>query len=603
MVKLPHESWSERLTIDTMKWVFRSKVEPLTQKLDRKLFQCNSCKGSRRFCLEGVISHYKVKHQSESRGCEWPAKPPFSPKPECSADPALTTDAETYHAPVTRSQAAAKLSRRVTKVRSRSNSLRMQVNHSQKSPSGAQSVARVAIVQNPSASRRLAFFSQSANETWRQLCLVPMPDAVKAVALVHHVSKGYHEKFGSILPLATFEKNLCAIRFRGYAAASLAGLYCKVCFQTFRPESEGRNTMVDLVAHFRKDHFAEHELDWNEWMVLHPRACILDSLPKKLAHHPVAYKLVADTMPAVFPPLEFEPEISRKTSRKGPNQSKYLDAIVTRHCSSSAVVKSLVCLDRAVESKELHSRCSPYRLNTNKANWQGSHGNSKAQKMSPHVLAIVPPPQLRLEGCSREGPGLEPTSRPDHTNSPDLRPATEVPSGYCDAENSGNHFTKQLTTPTTGHDTPNNDPNSGIPPIRPASGTEPVLRWKREMHDPRTSMWPSSHEHCNSQVLRPVTLRPDESLVPQQHRRLRMPEGQNTLGASYAFYQHPQSVPGPLRLPVDNRGREQAWSGYSHPWSQTCVAASMARRDSPNYEVIRVQDPNGDYIIKRPWRV
>lgn len=78
------------LILENMKWLFDTKVKPLTDHFQRELFLCNGCNGNFKFYgFEGVIQHYAAKHTSElSRGnvvvnwrAEWPEDPPFNPNP------------------------------------------------------------------------------------------------------------------------------------------------------------------------------------------------------------------------------------------------------------------------------------------------------------------------------------------------------------------------------------------------------------------------------------------------------------------------------------------------------------------------------------------
>lgn len=78
------------LILENMKWIFDTKIKPLTDHFQRELFLCNGCDGNFKFYgFEGVIQHYAAKHTSElSRGnvvvnwrAEWPEDPPFNPNP------------------------------------------------------------------------------------------------------------------------------------------------------------------------------------------------------------------------------------------------------------------------------------------------------------------------------------------------------------------------------------------------------------------------------------------------------------------------------------------------------------------------------------------
>ncbi|RSM18615.1 hypothetical protein CDV31_002544 [Fusarium ambrosium] len=92
IVEPPEGPWTQKLTLENMKWVFDMKVKPRTEQFRKELFLCNGCNPSgnlKFFGFEGVIQHYAAKHTGVlSLGnvvvhwrAEWPAAPPFSPDP------------------------------------------------------------------------------------------------------------------------------------------------------------------------------------------------------------------------------------------------------------------------------------------------------------------------------------------------------------------------------------------------------------------------------------------------------------------------------------------------------------------------------------------
>ncbi|KAK4161959.1 hypothetical protein QBC43DRAFT_216506 [Cladorrhinum sp. PSN259] len=83
----PDGPYTQKLTLENMKWIFDTKVKPHTDSYRKELFYCNGCEGNyKTFGLEGVIQHYAAKHTSAlSLGniivywrAEWPEYPPFS---------------------------------------------------------------------------------------------------------------------------------------------------------------------------------------------------------------------------------------------------------------------------------------------------------------------------------------------------------------------------------------------------------------------------------------------------------------------------------------------------------------------------------------------
>ncbi|KAI9797149.1 MAG: hypothetical protein M1825_006253 [Sarcosagium campestre] len=81
---------ARRLILENMKWVFDSKIKPLTEPYRKELFLCNGCEHNSRFYgFEGVVQHFAAKHTSSlSLGSivvhwkvEWPEATPFNPDP------------------------------------------------------------------------------------------------------------------------------------------------------------------------------------------------------------------------------------------------------------------------------------------------------------------------------------------------------------------------------------------------------------------------------------------------------------------------------------------------------------------------------------------
>lgn len=81
---------AKKLILENMKWLFDTKIKPLTDHFQRELFLCNGCDGNFKFYgFEGVIQHYAAKHTTAlSMGnivvhwrAEWPEHPPFNPNP------------------------------------------------------------------------------------------------------------------------------------------------------------------------------------------------------------------------------------------------------------------------------------------------------------------------------------------------------------------------------------------------------------------------------------------------------------------------------------------------------------------------------------------
>jgi hypothetical protein len=83
-----------KLLLENMKWIFDTKIKPLTEQYRKELFLCNGCQlGPVKFYgFEGVIQHYAAKHTAAlSKGTivvhwrsQWPDIPPFNPDPSAA---------------------------------------------------------------------------------------------------------------------------------------------------------------------------------------------------------------------------------------------------------------------------------------------------------------------------------------------------------------------------------------------------------------------------------------------------------------------------------------------------------------------------------------
>ena len=85
----PEGPFTQKLTLENMKWIFDSKIKPHTESHKKEIFFCNGCEGNfKAYGFEGVIQHYAAKHTSAlSLGsvvvhwrAEWPEVPPFAPQ-------------------------------------------------------------------------------------------------------------------------------------------------------------------------------------------------------------------------------------------------------------------------------------------------------------------------------------------------------------------------------------------------------------------------------------------------------------------------------------------------------------------------------------------
>lgn len=90
IVDPPQGPFTQKLTLENMKWVFDIKIKPHTERHRKEIFLCNGCEVTVRYYgFEGVIQHYAAKHTTTlSIGnvvvhwrAEWPEQPPFTSEP------------------------------------------------------------------------------------------------------------------------------------------------------------------------------------------------------------------------------------------------------------------------------------------------------------------------------------------------------------------------------------------------------------------------------------------------------------------------------------------------------------------------------------------
>lgn len=85
----PEGPFTQKLTLENMKWLFDTKIKPHTETIRKELFYCSGCEANfKTFGFEGAIQHYAAKHTTAlSQGsvvvhwrAEWPEALPFSPE-------------------------------------------------------------------------------------------------------------------------------------------------------------------------------------------------------------------------------------------------------------------------------------------------------------------------------------------------------------------------------------------------------------------------------------------------------------------------------------------------------------------------------------------
>ena len=85
--------WTEKLTLDTMRWAYDVKIRLYTDPFGKDIFFCSVCQGAKAYIFDGVVQHFAAKHtKTLSIGkdfvkwaAEWPESPIFDPNPEFRA--------------------------------------------------------------------------------------------------------------------------------------------------------------------------------------------------------------------------------------------------------------------------------------------------------------------------------------------------------------------------------------------------------------------------------------------------------------------------------------------------------------------------------------
>ncbi|EQK99009.1 F-box domain containing protein [Ophiocordyceps sinensis CO18] len=80
----PGPPWTQKLTLENMRWIFDTKIKEHTDRHSTELFSCTGCPSQRKaFCLQGVIQHYAAKHTAAlsigTLGANWRAEWPETP--------------------------------------------------------------------------------------------------------------------------------------------------------------------------------------------------------------------------------------------------------------------------------------------------------------------------------------------------------------------------------------------------------------------------------------------------------------------------------------------------------------------------------------------
>lgn len=312
----PEGPWTQKLTLENMKWVFDIKIRPFTDAFRKELFVCNRCPGnSKKYSLEAVTQHYAAKHTSTlSKGnavvywrAEWPEESIFNPEPGSNMLP--DPGRKLQHQPLADTQlplnynshigltpgnpavpmaeqpngcaeqeTVAAMPSYANMISTPKSSFWATMNnkrqphqldneahmfdpmadfqyshfHAKNYPKGGYSMAP----REHPFRLQVDFMAKITCSIWGQLSIARnLPASVKLRVTIHHIAKAFQQEFLVPAPLETFMEGL--ERNRGSMdMLQVSHLHCKACleFTTLPFDSNEPFTFDGLVNHFYNQH-------------------------------------------------------------------------------------------------------------------------------------------------------------------------------------------------------------------------------------------------------------------------------------------------------------------------------------------------------------
>ncbi|KAK0383320.1 hypothetical protein NLU13_9233 [Sarocladium strictum] len=633
----PQGPWTQKLTIENMKWIYDLKIRPLTEKHKKEPFFCNGCTQQKTFGLEGVIQHFAAKHYNAlSRGsvvvfwrAEWPAVSPFSPdptRPGVAAPPKSSA----------KGQAQQKQPTQVDLEKSRlqptqpthtdrplptapSADLPSNLSHPPYHSSGSHEhsagthessyhgkhPAVAAKKQlNPSQSTapdhtqhqpRAKFMDRIAKNTWEVIAPASGAASIKAAILIHHVAKSFQTEYGEPAPLVMFMA--CLSRCQQLSGASaLKKIQCKSC----QGKSPGFR-LDTLLQHFKATHLQSsskkakksQKCDWLTEMVLLPHINELKKLPAMLKSSPAALKLAADAMPWAFDAPQGPASSRQHTQHNLPTRPP--PAIAPN--SGAAVGPS---------APSKLGQAAPAQSGSREVPQAGFHITKTRQRpvqasnAPPH--APTGPAAMTKTGQAQalSIPGLQGSASkanvPPEVVDEDMDDAYSPPPPEAYQTKSPIQTVPQLDVKSQQSTSmaPPATKGSGRPSTYYHQGNVPILR-------PASEVYRSSNGRFNGTATGPsAPVRYDQGFDPSAERRGR--ESAHVSAAHRLRSVSPAS--GLIRGQPQYRMRSPVQRYYEQPPpppAGTYVpTAPPEYRENVEYEVIRVRDPAGDYLLRRP---
>ena len=342
-----HPSDPAFVSLENMRWLFDSKVKPITEKFCRELFMCAECDGvAKGYAFEGMIQHFGAKHTTDfSQGnivvhwqtADWPDEPPFVPTVG-DADPTLpvaTANATTSLAVpgVPSGQLsmlyAALQTGQQPPVLSQNNGLGQVMAHA---PNPNQQLGAYAPVPTapptaPPSAPAVPQFGASINthqdqitevattaiEIWNSLVGVKeMVESIRVETVLHHVIERFKRRFGHE-PSLDLITDALANHVLMRPVKSAQPLACKTCVSSslgsvsmYKPYphrlADNKNYNISsLITHFKTVHLVGGDVDWREDMIEMADEYQIKQLVSTVGMDDEKLAMVAAAFPKEFP--------------------------------------------------------------------------------------------------------------------------------------------------------------------------------------------------------------------------------------------------------------------------------------------------------------
>ncbi|KAA8908644.1 hypothetical protein FN846DRAFT_1020938 [Sphaerosporella brunnea] len=326
----------KRLTLEDMKFVFDSKIKPLTQAHRQDLFLCNGCPSNPRWwCFEPLVQHFSAKHTYNPRGkqakvnwrADWPDIGPFRSDPDkAQVDiPSESQGEQQQRQPSPLSSARGTSSSRPDEI------------HAPQFPRGPIPTAPrhgyVPPYRDEGRHRRLDGVANDARDAWFQLCNVrDIPASVLVHFVIARTARKYQSRFSESIPISLFLEGLIEHPAM-VAIKSAAGLGCLECQRHPGAKNVDGVTKADrmfpivsLLQHFETVHIRRNKSvvppDWIRDMVRLPHPRIISALAESSRDK---RGLLEDIFPWAFPSTTPITSSNTSTPNRGRNRPSAAD--------------------------------------------------------------------------------------------------------------------------------------------------------------------------------------------------------------------------------------------------------------------------------------